>query len=245
MSYVVRKLYCYVIEPPIIEESQKQQWEEKENKRRIELERKQQMQILKSLNNIQWQDRVPQQHGITELTYRYDEYTRNNMNALLKLLRRLLCEFVGTFLLVLGHASLRIQMNLKRMSAIEHAIANGLIIVNLIYSLGSLSGAHFNPVVTLIFSLRRTFPFSWLPFYYVVQFLASLSAGDLIAVLFKENAYYGTNSVDHMLLSADVGGFGWEVILSFILMFVILQTSTRGSIIGPLAAFSSWIYYYI
>ncbi|CAF0980500.1 unnamed protein product [Didymodactylos carnosus] len=176
----------------ITEKSQKQQWEEKGNKRRTELERKQQMQILNLLNNIQWQDRVSQQHEIIELTYRHDAYTRNDINALLKLLRRLLYEFVGTFLLVLGHASLRIQMNLKRMSAIELAIANGLIIVSLIYSLRSLSGAHFNPVVTLIFSLRRTFPFIWLPFYYVVQFLASLSAGGLMPVLLKENVYYGS-----------------------------------------------------
>ena len=43
-------------------------------------------------------------------------------------------------------------------------------------------------------------------------------------------------SIDLTILSSHLLGFGWETIISFFLQFIVLQTATRGRIIGPLAA---------
>ncbi|CAF4362917.1 unnamed protein product [Didymodactylos carnosus] len=127
-------------------------------------------------------------------------------------------------------------MQLNRLTPLENALGQGLVVVALVYSLGGISGAHFNPVVTLVFTLRRTFPLSWLPLFNAVQLTAAITAGSILRALYKHDAIYGTNAIDPKMLSSNVLGFGWEVIISFFLQFVVLQTATRGSIIGPLAA---------
>jgi aquaporin Z len=116
------------------------------------------------------------------------------------------------------------------------AFSTGITKLFLIYTLGGISGAHLNPVITLGFTLRQVFPWVWLPFYWLVQFVGSITAGLLIRGLFGgQYAALGTNSVD-TLTSTVANGFKWEIFLTFCLVFVILQTATKSAIIGSQAA---------
>lgn len=45
------------------------------------------------------------------------------------------------------------------------AVAPGLMVVAIIYFLGTVSGAHLNPAVTLAFAVRRNFPWNRVPGY--------------------------------------------------------------------------------
>lgn len=151
-------------------------------------------------------------------------------------IHRLFAELIGTMLLVTGFGANGIQCNLGYISSSIASFNNGLIFVALIYSLAGVSGAHLNPVVTLAFSCRFVFPIIWIPFYLLAQFLGSIFAGLLLRALFGgEHAYLGSNAINQKNISL-MSGFKWEVFLTFILIFVILQTATKSKLIGSEAA---------
>jgi glycerol uptake facilitator-like aquaporin len=90
------------------------------------------------------------------------------------LARRLAAEGLGTALLlavvvgsgIMGDA---LAGGNDAMALLGNTLATGAALVVLITVFGPLSGAHFNPVVTLVFALRREFAWSLLPAYVAVQ----------------------------------------------------------------------------
>jgi glycerol uptake facilitator-like aquaporin len=84
----------------------------------------------------------------------------NNHERLKDELRRLLAELLGTFALTLVAAGGDVIATISggAISPAARVVAPGLLVMAMIYTLGSQSGAHFNPVVTLAFTLRRDFP---------------------------------------------------------------------------------------
>ncbi|CAN6471790.1 unnamed protein product [Victoria cruziana] len=120
----------------------------------------------------------------------------------------------------------------------------GLVVVNDIYGkvsflgvcIWDISGAHFNPTVTLTFSIFCRFP--WKEFYcsslnmahvtayMAAQVLGSVMASGALHLLFdvKPSYYFGTVPVD-----TTVQSFVIEIVISFILMFIIsgVVTDTR------------------
>src|SRR5579859_6086301 len=73
--------------------------------------------------------------------------------------RRLVAELVGTFALTTVDAGGAMIATMgKQVTSPARAAAAGLLIMALAYALSNVSGAHFNPAVTLAFALRRVFP---------------------------------------------------------------------------------------
>jgi aquaporin Z len=99
--------------------------------------------------------------------------------------RRLLAELLGTFALTLvaagGPVMAATSTPANRPALV---VAPALLVMAMIYSLGNLSGAHFNPVVTLVFTLRRDFPWSRVPGYWAVQLAGAVLAALLLRSLF-------------------------------------------------------------
>lgn len=114
--------------------------------------------------------------------------------------RRLFAECWGTFLLVLVAAGGGIEANLSNgsVSLGMAVVAPGLMVMAIIYFMGTVSGAHLNPAVTLAFALRRNFPWRRVTGYILAQFL-----GGILAVLFL-NVTLGNNG----LLGATIPGAG-------------------------------------
>lgn len=102
----------------------------------------------------------------------------------------------------------------------------------LIYTLGSQSGAHFNPVVTLAFTLRQDFPWRRVPSYWVAQIVGAVLAALLLRVLFGLVGHLGATLPRHGIIEALV----MEVVLTFLLVTVILGTATNHRLTGPNAA---------
>ena len=136
---------------------------------------------------------------------------------------RLLAEFLGCFFLVLtGCGAVIINEKTGVLGHLGISMVFGAIIMIMIYSYGSLSGAHFNPAVTIAFWLSGRFEKKDIPGYLIVQFAGALAGAFLLKALFPESGTMGET------LPADgtAIAFVLEALFTFLLMTVILNVST-------------------
>ncbi len=101
-------------------------------------------------------------------------------------------------------------------------IVFGLIIMTMIYSFGNVSGAHFNPAVTLAFMTDGRIKVKNSVYYIVFQLLVAIIASFVLLVMFPDAATLGATNPSGSALQA----FIMEVVLTFFLMTVILNVST-------------------
>jgi aquaporin Z len=146
--------------------------------------------------------------------------------------RRMFAEMWGTFLLVLVAAGSGV-VAVKSGGAVSlsmQVVAPGLMVMAIIYFMGTVSGAHLNPAVTLAFAVRSNFPWRRVPGYMFAQIL-----GGVVAVLFLWSLF-GTLG----LLGATIPGRGVssctalaiEIVLTTGLVNTILGTASGARNIG-------------
>ena len=123
----------------------------------------------------------------------------NNHGSLKDELRRLLAELLGTFALTLVAAGGEVIATISggAVSPAARVVAPGLLVMAMIYTLGSQSGAHFNPVVTLAFTLRRDFPWGRVPGYWGAQLVGAVLAALLLRLLFGLVGHLGATLPHH------------------------------------------------
>jgi len=147
--------------------------------------------------------------------------------------RRLFSELFGTFLLVLvavggGMVNARFGGHAVPMAA--QVVAPGLMVMSVILFMGSVSGAHLNPGVTIAFALRRDFPWQRVPGYIAAQF-----AGALLATLVLR-AVLGAQGAAGLTLPGPgvtaTTAMIWEIVLSAGLVSVILGTASGAQAVG-------------
>ena len=102
----------------------------------------------------------------------------------ISLIRRLTAEALGTGLLVTTVVGSGIMADRlsddTAASLLGNTLPTGAILVVLITLLGPLSGAHFNPIVSMVMALRRSLPGSELLPYILAQIIGGI-AGSLLA----------------------------------------------------------------
>jgi aquaporin Z len=109
------------------------------------------------------------------------------------------------------------------------ALAPGIMVMGIIFFMGTISGAHLNPAVTLAFAVRGNFPWRRVPGYIVAQLV-----GALLASLFL-NAMYGgiingaTEPTSHVSLTVAMLT---EAVLTLGLVSVILGTASGARNVG-------------
>jgi aquaporin Z len=141
-------------------------------------------------------------------------------------------EFLGTYAMVFcGTAAMAVNELNGSISHVGVAITWGLIVMAMIYAFGELSGAHFNPAVTVGFALSGRFAWRNVPMYIVMQVIAATLASITVKYLLPESEFIGASipSID------ATRAFVLETILTFILMIVIIHISTGSKEIGPVA----------
>jgi MIP family channel proteins len=112
------------------------------------------------------------------------------------------------------------------------ALTFGLIIMVMIYAVGHISGAHFNPAVTLGFAVGRHFPWPLVPRYWAAQLVGGLAASLLLRALFGPVAHLGAT----LPAGSAMQSFALETVLTAILMFVITSVATDTRAVGQAAA---------
>jgi aquaporin NIP len=102
------------------------------------------------------------------------------------------------------------------------ALTFGLVVLVMIYAVGDVSGAHFNPAVTFGFWLAGRLPIKAVAPYIISQCAGAFAASGVLRFLFPRHATLGTT----LPAGPAAQSFVLEVILTLLLMFVILSVST-------------------
>ena len=147
-------------------------------------------------------------------------------------MKKYIAEIIGTFsMLFCGCGAMVI--NDFTGGTITHpgvAITWGLIVMTMIYAFGDISGAHFNPAVTVGFAVAKKFSWKEVPKYIIAQFTGAIAASLLLLYLFPDSDLGATIPTIEPLKVFII-----ELVLSFFLMVVIINVSTGSKEIGPIA----------
>lgn len=138
-------------------------------------------------------------------------------------MKKYLAEFIGTYALVFCGTGAIVTNEISN-GAVTHlgvAITFGLIVTAMIYTLGSVSGAHINPAVTLAFALTDRFEKKDTLGYIFAQLAGALFASVSVKYVLGDVKYLGSTLPNGSWQQS----FILELILTYFLMLVILFVS--------------------
>ena len=163
------------------------------------------------------------------------------------LVKKCMAEFIGTFALIFFGCGAMIiyELNPSLISLDSIPIIFGLIIAVMIYSLNHISGAHFNPVVSIIFYLNKSINTKELGAYITVQIMGATGASLAHKFFFGSNHSFGM-TINRLTTTQ---GFLFEILITIFLIFTIMSVSTIktssksiiGFSIGGIVAICSFI----
>ena len=157
-----------------------------------------------------------------------------------------LAELVGTFILVFGGTAVAVGAILSLPTAgaaydsLAIALAFGLALAAVVAATGHISGGHVNPAVTLSLAATGKFPWRSVPYYLGAQLV-----GAVLGALGTWLAFGGPGRVEAKLAATypaqgvgDLQAFLLEILITFILVFVVISVATDGrapAAIAPIA----------
>ena len=148
-------------------------------------------------------------------------------------MKNYIAEFIGTFAMVFcGTGAMTInEVTGRDVTHVGIGITWGLIVMAMIYAFGEISGAHFNPAVSIAFAYAKKFSWKEVPKYIFFQIAGAFAASLLLMWLFPKSELLGAT-----IPSVDVWrAFVLELILTFFLMVVIINVSTGSKETGMMA----------
>jgi aquaporin Z len=151
--------------------------------------------------------------------------------------RRLFSELLGTFFLVIvavGGGMVNARFGGHAIPASAAVVAPGLMVASIILFMGTVSGAHLNPAVSISFALRGDFPWRRVPAYIVAQFAGAIFASLALWALIGRQGAAGQTLPGNGI--SAVVALVWEAVLTAGLVSVILGTASGAQQVGPLAA---------
>ena len=148
-------------------------------------------------------------------------------------MKKYISELIGTFSLVFcGTGAMTVnEVTGGDVTHVGVAITWGLIVMAMIYAFGEISGAHFNPAVTIAFAYAKKFAWKEVPKYIAMQVVGAVLASLLLLYLFPDAEFYGATIPTLDMWRA----FVLELLLSFFLMLVIINVSTGSKEVGTMA----------
>lgn len=160
-------------------------------------------------------------------------FTFQTQNNHLNCARMVVAEFVGTFILVFSISGVIASMELMgvKLGLLEYAFTAGSAIVVIVFTIGSISGAHINPAGTIAFAVWGHFPWVKVPFYIGAQLLGSIMA------TYMGKLVYGVKP--EVLLTQPIlsttSAFWAEFIATFIIIFLAASLARDAKIVGQLS----------
>ncbi|WP_108808822.1 MIP/aquaporin family protein [Aquimarina spinulae] len=148
-------------------------------------------------------------------------------------MRKYISESIGTFSMVFcGTGAMTInEVTGGDVTHVGVAITWGLIVMAMIYAFGEISGAHFNPAVTIAFAYAKKFEWEEVPKYIIAQCIGAIVASSILLFLFPESEFLGGT----LPAFDDLRAFILETLLTYFLMVVIINVSTGSKETGTMA----------
>ena len=143
-------------------------------------------------------------------------------------MKKYLAEFIGTFVLVLFACGTAVVLGCSTASAdvayLGTALAFGLVIVAMAYSIGNISGCHINPAVSIAMLVSGKVDVKDFIGYVVAQFLGAIAGAAVLLALVGPGTSLGANGLydGNIWLSLLV-----EVILTCVFVLAILGVTSK------------------
>ncbi len=149
-------------------------------------------------------------------------------------MKKYFAEFFGTFALIFAGCGAIVvnQINPGSVGSVGISLTFGFVVMAMIYSVGDVSGAHFNPAVSFGFWRAGRLSFKEMNAYALSQCLGAILAAVLLRFLFPQSQTLGTTFPATGFL---IQAFVLEVVMTCFLMFVILSVSTGAKEKGLMA----------
>ncbi|HAI57295.1 MAG TPA: aquaporin, partial [Saprospirales bacterium] len=149
-------------------------------------------------------------------------------------MNKYIAEAIGTFALVFcGTGAIIIDgVSGGALGTVGIAITFGLIVMAMIAAVGEVSGAHFNPAVTIGFWLTKRFETKQVIPYVLAQTIGAFIASGILRFLFPDSLTLG----ETLPAGPWMQTFVLEIILTFFLMFVILNVAIGSKEQGIIAS---------
>ena len=160
-------------------------------------------------------------------------------------MRKLVAEFVGTFILVFGGCGAAVfsaAFPFLGIGLLGVSLAFGLTVLGCAYGLGHVSGCHLNPAVTFGLCAAKRFAWRDLPGYVGAQVVGAIVASGVLLLLLKGQPLgydpsvgglaangFGAHSPGHYGLGAAIVT---ETILTFVFLTVILGATSKRAVVG-------------
>ncbi len=142
-------------------------------------------------------------------------------------MKKFCAEFIGTFVLVLfacGTATVVGCTNEPNAAYLLTALAFGLVIVGMAYSIGNVSGCHINPAVSIGVLLSGGMSVKDFFIYIIAQFAGATAGAAVLGALVGFDKSLGTNG----LFEGDIlKSLIIECILTFVFVLVILGVTSK------------------
>jgi len=147
---------------------------------------------------------------------------------------KLWAEALGTYVLVFAGCGAIVidRLSAGRVTHVGVALSFGLAVGIMIAGLGHISGAHFNPAVTLALAVGQ-----YIPVTYVLPYWVAQVAGAVLAALTLDRLFGAANGLGRTIPAGSTAqAFGLETILTAILVFVIATMALNNRAISALVA---------
>ena len=145
------------------------------------------------------------------------------MNAI----KKYLAEFIGTFVLVFFACGTATVVGCSAANGTGYlltALAFGLVIVAMAYSIGNVSGCHINPAVSIAMLINGKLSVKDFIGYVISQFLGAIAGAGVLALFVGVESGLGANALykGDILLSIVI-----EIILTFVFVIAILGVTSK------------------
>ncbi|TKY56259.1 Aquaporin NIP1-1 [Spatholobus suberectus] len=146
-------------------------------------------------------------------------------------IQKAIAELFGTYILIFAGCGAALVNEKLPLTIVGIAIVSGLALTVATYSVGHVSGGHFNPAVTIALAVVRKVQLKLVPIYVLSQMMGATLAPLTLKVLYHDKVDIGITVTKYLSSTSDVEAKVWEFITTSILMLTICGVATdhRGS----------------
>ena len=146
-------------------------------------------------------------------------------------MKKYLAEMVGTMVLVLMGCGVAVSLGCEPLlnipAVVCTALAFGLSVVAMAYTIGGISGCHINPAITLGVWVSGRMPAKEAGLYILFQIIGAVIGSSLLYLLTSNAGLSGTGANDLQYGVSEVGGLLAEVIFTCVFVLVVLGATSK------------------